>query len=89
MVIDTEDRDSDEEYRVMPPLMYPEESDDEEFLSKPPSTETTPDPGPPSKKTTEELTLEPDSDALLEPSAPMREDYMGQLSPKDIVIHQK
>ena len=73
----------------MPLLIFPEESGNEESPSHPPSVEATPDPGPPSKKTTEELTLEPDSDALLEPSAPMREDYMGQLSPKDIVIHQK
>ena len=33
--------------------------------------------------------MEPDSDALSEPSVPMREDTMGHLSPKDIVRYQK
>ena len=69
----------------MPPLIYPEYSDNEESLNDPPSADPTPDPGPPSGKTTEEPTSEPDFDALSEPSAPTREDSMGNLSPKDIV----
>ena len=74
---------------MMNPLIYPYESDNKESLSDPISAEPTPYPGHPSKKPTEEMTLEPDSDALLEPSAPTREVYLGQLSPKDIVWYQK
>ena len=51
--------------------------------------EPTPDPGPPSEKTTKEPTLEPNYDVLSEPSAPMREDSMGHLAPKEIVRYQK
>ena len=73
----------------MPPLIYLEESDDEEYLINPPSTEPTPDPGPPSKIHTKETTSERNYDALSEPSAPLREGSVGRLSPKDIIRYQK
>ena len=73
----------------MPPLIYPEDSDNEDSLSNPPSADPTPKPETPSENTTKEPTLERDYDALSEPSTPMREDSMGQLYPKDIVIKQK
>ena len=73
----------------MPPLIYPEDSDDEEYLIDPPSADPTPEPGPPSEKPTNETTSEPDSDALSETSSPMREDYMGNLDPKEISRYQK
>ena len=86
---ETEDRNSDDEGIVMTPLIYLEDSDNEESLSNPPSAESTPEPGPPSEKTTKEPTSEPDSDALSQPSTPTREDYMGRLAPKYIVRHHK
>ena len=52
----------------MPLSIYPEDSDDEESLSDPPSFEPTLEPGPPREKPTKEQTLEPDDDALSEPS---------------------
>ena len=73
----------------MPPLIYPEESYDEESLSDPTSGDSTLDPGPPSIKPTKELTSEPNSGALSEPSVPTREDSMGHLSQKDTVRYQK
>ena len=79
-----EDKDS-----LMPPLIYSEDSNNDYSLRNPPPVEPTLEPGPPSEKTTEEPTSEPDSDALSEPSVPMREDTMGHLSPKDIVRYQK
>ena len=93
MVTDTEDSDLDDKDSATPSLIYPEESKDEESLSDPPSAESTPEIGPPSEKTTKELTSEPDYDALSEPSAPTRENSMGHLSQTYIVtikvnIHQ-
>ena len=41
------------------------------------------------EKPTVEPTSEPDSDALSEPYAPMREGYMGHIYPKDILIYHK
>ena len=89
MVTDTEDSNLYNKDIVMPQLIYTEDSDDDESLRDPPSAEPTPETGPPSKKTTEEPTSEPNYDAISEPSAPMREDFMGHLSPKDILIYQK
>ena len=85
MVTNTVDSDLDNKDSVMPPLIYPEESDNKESLSDPPSAEPTPDPRPPRVKPTMEPNSEPDYDALSEASAPMREDSMGHLSPKDIM----
>ena len=56
----------------MPLLIYPEYSNNEEYLIDPPSMEPTPDPGTPSEKPTKEPTLKPYSDALSEPSMPTR-----------------
>ena len=84
MVTDTKESNSDDEYSVMPPLIYPEDSNNEESPSNPPSAEPTLEPGTPSEKPTEEPTSENYSDALPETSAPMREDPMGPLSLKYI-----
>ena len=91
---ETEDSESDDEYRVMPPLIYPEDYDEEEddphespnYLT---FTGTTPEPEPPGKKPTNEPTFEDNSDSLSGPSAPTKEFYMGNLSPREIVIYQK
>ena len=40
----TEYSDSDDKDSLMPLLIYPEEPDNKEFLSKPPSVEPAPDP---------------------------------------------
>ena len=48
----------------MTQLIYLEDSDDEDSQSDSPYAEPTPEPGPPSKKTTEGLTSEPDYDVL-------------------------
>ena len=85
MVTDMEDSDLDNKDSMMPPLIYPEESDDEESLSNIPSVEPTLEPGPPSEKPTEEPTSEPNYDALSEPYVPAREDSVVCLAPKDIV----
>ena len=89
-----EDINSDDEDSVMPPLICPEESYDEEddpceYPSDPPYVEPTPEPVPPSGKTTKEPTSKPSYHVLSEPSAPIREGYMGHLSPGDIVRYQK
>ena len=84
MVTDTEDRDSDDDNIVMAPLIYPEDSNNEESLSNPPSAEPALEPGTPSEKPTEEPTSENYSDALPETYAPTREDPMGPLSLKYI-----
>ena len=89
MVKDTEGSDSYNKDILIPPLIYPEEFNDEDYLSNPPSTDSTPEPVPPSEKSTKELTSEPDYDSLSEPSAPTREDSMGRLSPNYIVRYQK
>ena len=86
---DTEDSNSDDKYIVMPPLIYPEESNDKESPSNLPSVDPTPEPGPPSEKPTKEPASEPDYDALSEPSAPTREGSMGHLDLKDIVRYHK
>ena len=83
MVIDTEDSASDDEDSMMRPLIYPEDSDNKDSLRNPPSAEPTPVAGPPSGKTTEEPTSEPDYDALSAPFAPTKEDPMGKLYPKE------
>ena len=54
----------------MPPLIYPENSDDKESLTKPLSAETDPELGTPSKKNTEEPTSEPNHGDLSEPYTP-------------------
>ena len=74
---------------MTPPLIYLEDSDDEDYLSNPLFVEPIPKTGTPSEKSTEEPTSETDSDALSEPSAPTREDSMGNLAPKDIVRYLK
>ena len=84
-----EESDSNDKDIVMPPLIYLEESDDEEYLINPPSTEPTPELRSPSEKTTKEPTSEPYYDALSVPYAPTREDSVGKISPKDIVRYQK
>ena len=73
----------------MPPLIYQEGSDNKDSSRDPPSADLTPDPRPPSEKPTEKPSLEPDYDALSEPSAPMREGSLGEITPKDIVRYQK
>ena len=72
-----EDSDSENKDRIMPPLIYPEESDDDNSLSDPSSAEPTLEPGPSSDKPTKELASEPDYDALSEPSTPTRGYSMG------------
>ena len=52
VVTDMEDSDLDDKDSVMLPLVYPEDSNNEESLRDPPSTEPTPEPGPPSRKKT-------------------------------------
>ena len=89
MVTDTDDRELDYKDSVMPPLIYPEESNDEESISDSTSAEPTLNTGPPSEKSTKEPILEPDSDALSEPPAPRRENSMGHIAPGDIVQYQK
>ena len=85
MVTDTEDRNLYNKDSVIPPLIYLEDYNDNDSSSKPPSVETTPEPGPPREKPTEEPTLEPNYDALSEPSVPTREGSMGHISPKEIM----
>ena len=75
---------------MIPPLIYPEDSGDEEKItgdspSDPPSVDPTSEPGPQSEKHTKEVTFETNYDALSEPSAPTREGSMGHLAPGDIV----
>ena len=89
LVADTGDSDSNDEDSVMPPLIYSEDSDNKESPRKLPSTEPTLYPGPPSEEPNEGPTSKPNSDSLLEPSVPRREDSMGNLPPKEIVIYQK
>ena len=89
VVTDTDDSDLDDKDSVMPLLIYPENSEDEEYLRDPPSADPTTEPGTPSEKPTGKLTSKPDYNTLSEPSAPTREDYMGHLSPKDIERYQK
>ena len=102
MVTDTEDRELDDEESVMLPLIYLEDSDDEEGgpppgkprvsredLSEPPSAEPTSEPGPPSKKTTEEPTSEPKYDVSSDHFAPQRKGCMDRLDPGDMVRYQK
>ena len=76
MFTDTKDSNSDNKDSVMPTLIYLEDSDGEEYLSNPPSSEPTLEPGSPSEKSTKEPTLEPDSDALSESYTPTRENLM-------------
>ena len=69
-------------------LIYPEEPDDDDdgpckYLSSPPSAQPIPEPGPPSKKYTDELTSEPNYDAYKN-LPPKREGSMGHLSPEYI-----
>ena len=74
----------------MHPLIFPEEPDDDEddpfkYLSNPPSAQPIPEPGPPSKKSTNELNSELNYDAYK--NLPLkREGSMGHLSPKYITI---
>ena len=92
MVTGTEDSNTVEKYRVMPPLIYPHESENEEdeppprqprgpheYPSKSPSAEPTSEPGPPILKTTKEPTSETNYNASSEPLVPTREDYIGNL----------
>ena len=77
----------------MPPLIYLEDSCDEEdnpseSPTDPPSTEPTPELVPPIKKPTEEPTLETYSDDPSETSAPTGGCYMGHIPPKDILRYQ-
>ena len=71
MVTETEESDSDNYNSVIPPLIFLDYSDENqydpphvqtwgppEFLSNTPSTEPTSEPGPTSKKYTKELTSE-------------------------------
>ena len=75
----------DNEDSVIPTLIYPEDSDNEDSPINPPYMEPTSETGPPSKKPSKETTLEPDYDALPEPSASKREGSMGHLVLKYIV----
>ena len=60
----TEEINSDDKDSMMPLLIYPEESNNEESLRDPTSVEPTPEPVPPNEKPIEELISEPDSDVL-------------------------
>ena len=86
VVIDTEDINPDDKYSVMPLLIFPEDSDNDDYLSDPLSADPTPEPRHPSEKPTEEPTSEPDFGDLSEPDALKREDSMSNLAPKHIVI---
>ena len=91
---DTEDIHSDGKEIVIPPLIYPEEFDNDEdhlheYLSNPPSADPTSEPGPPREKPTKEVTSEPDSDALSQPSETTRGGSMGHISPGDNFRQQK
>ena len=62
MFIDMEDRNSDDEYIIMPLLTYPEDFNNKEenpceSPRDPPSKDPTPEPRPPREKPTKELTL--------------------------------
>ena len=90
MVTDTDDSELDDKNTAMPPLIYLEDSGNEEdnpheSPSDPPSADPNPEFGPSSKKPTSET----DYSALLEPYAPMRESSMGHLSPIEIMRYQK
>ena len=89
MVTDTNNSNLDDEDRVIPPSIYPEDSNGEESPRNPPCAEPTPEPGPTIEKPTKEPKSEPDYDAQSEPAAPTREGSMGRLSPKDIVRYHK
>ena len=89
MVTDMEESDSGNGGSVTPQFIYPEESNNEDSLSDPPSAEPTLEPGTPSEKYTKEPISEPDYDALSEPSMTTREDSMVKLDPRDIVRYQK
>ena len=94
MVTDREDRDSNDEDIVMHPLIHLEDSDDEENShvdspSKPLSLGLTREPVHSSEKYTKEPTLAPNTGNLPDPSAPMREDNKGKISPGDIMKYQK
>ena len=54
MVIDMDYSNSDDEDIFMPPLIYPEDSDNKESLIDPPSAEPTPQPVTPIEKPTKE-----------------------------------
>ena len=85
VVTETEDSNLDYKDSVIPPLIYLEESENEDSMIEPPSADPTLDPRRPRDKPTKELTLVPNSNALSEPFAPTREDSMGHLAPKYIV----
>ena len=94
MVVDTEDSDSDDEYSMIPLLIFPEESDNKEDEPREsPSDLHSMDPalelGPPSEKPTKEVASEPNSDALSEPSISTRRGYMGHLAPGYIMRYHK
>ena len=89
MVTDTENRYLDDKDSRMTPLIYPEDSDNKESPNNPLSAEIIPEPVPPSKNPTDELTLEPYYDALSEPCAPTREGSMEHLPPKYIMRYDK
>ena len=89
MVTDTDDSDSGNIYIVMSQLIYLDDSNDEESLSNPSCMGLTLYPVTQSENPTKEPTSEPDYDALSELSAPLREDSIGHLSPKDIVKQHK
>ena len=89
MVTCTEYIDSDDKDSVMPPLIYLEAYDNNNYTRNPTSAEPTPETGPLSEKPTKEPTSEPDYDPLPEPYAPTREGSMGHLAPKYIARYQK
>ena len=75
---------------MIPLLIFLGDSDDEEVdlhesHSNPSSMDPTSEPGPPSENPTNKPTLEPNYDALSEPSESMREVYMGHLASGDIL----
>ena len=84
----------DHRYSIILSLIHLESSKNEEYypppgkprgpreaLRDPPSVDPISKPGPPSKKTTEELTSEPNYDASSEPSVPTMEDSLGHIYP--------
>ena len=92
VVTDIEDINLDDEDRIISPLIYPEESDDEDYdppprqplgpcksLIHPTFTDPTPEPGPPIRKPTNEPTLEPKPDDSSENSAPTGGYSIGNL----------
>ena len=64
VVTEMEERNSDKKDSMMPSLIHPEDSDNQESLSNPHSAEPTTEPRTPNEKYAKGLTSEPNFDAL-------------------------